>query len=147
MARRDSLADWHLPALTGFVLRNKRFPHVYGIVHALGTRLEYIQNQPPSRREMLAHAVQAIHLLPHFQQVLKWPEGDDDQPEFFAEIEPRHVPLNEVNAFARFHAECRAFLHGALQHALGKIKTGNSLSRLRPGHRAAPRRATHIQYE
>src|SRR5260370_10075390 len=73
MERSDSLADAHLPAVTGFVLRNKRFPHVYGIVHALGIRLEHVQDQPPARREMFAHAVQAIHLLPHLHQVLKWP--------------------------------------------------------------------------
>src|SRR5205807_1474044 len=94
---------------------------------------------------MLAHALQAIHLLPHFQKVLKWPERDNDQPEFFAEVEPRHVSLYEVNTFARFHTERRAFFHRALQHAPGKIKPGYPLSSFRQRHGDAPRPATQLQ--
>src|SRR5260370_15136847 len=143
--RGHSLADAHLPAVGGFVLGHQNLSHVHGIVHSLGIRLEHIQDQPPPRRQMLAHAVQTIHLLPHFQQVLKWPEGNNDQPECFAEIESRHVALNEVNTFACLHAERRALFHPALQHALGKIQPGDPLSRLRQRHRDAPRAAAQLQ--
>src|SRR5213080_2942880 len=85
-------------------------------------------------RKMFANALQAIHLLPHFQQVLEWPKRNDNQPEFFAEVEPRHVPLHKVNTFPRFYAERRPFFHRALQHAPGKIKPGNPLSCFRQRH-------------
>ena len=118
---------------------------MHGIVHALGIRLEDIQNQPPARRQMLLNAVQAIGLLPHLQEVLKWPERNDKQPKCFAQIEPRHVALNQVNAFARFHTECRALGHRAFQHALGKIKPGDPLSGLCQRHGDAPRAAAQLQ--
>src|SRR5882672_8054666 len=86
------------------------------------------------------------HLLEVQQQVLKWPEGNNDQPKCFAQIEPRHVSLNEVNAFTRFFVERRALFHRALQHALGKIKPGDPLSRIRQRHHDAPRAATQLQY-
>src|SRR2546427_3477923 len=103
MKRGHSLADLYLPAVGGIVLSHQHLSHVHGIVHAFGIRLEHIQDQPCPRREMLADALQAVHLLMHLQQVLKWPEGNNDQPEFFAEVEPRHVPLDEVNALAGLH--------------------------------------------
>src|SRR6266478_8377854 len=95
---------------------------------------------------MLARALEAVHLLMDFQQVLKWPEGNDDQPEFLAEIEPRHVSLDQVKALARLHAQRRTLLYCALQHALGQIKPGDSLSRLRQRHGDAPRAATKLQH-
>src|SRR5258707_11379189 len=95
---------------------------------------------------MLARALEAVHLLMHFQQVLKWPEGNDDQPEFLAEIESRHISLDEMNALARLHAQRRALLYRALQHALGQIKPGNPLSSLRQRHGDAPRAATQFQH-
>ncbi len=94
---------------------------------------------------MLAHALQAIHLLPHFQQMLKRPERNNDQPEFFAKIKPRHIPLYKVNTFARLHAECRPFFYSTLQHAPGKIKPGYPLSRFRQRHGNASRPAAQLQ--
>ena len=134
MERGHALADTHAPSVRGFIFSQLHLPHVHWIVHALGIRLEHVQDQPPAGRKMLAHALQATHLLPHFQQVLEWPKRNDNQPEFFAEVEPRHVPLHKVNTFPRFYAERRPFFHRALQHAPGKIKPGNPLSCFRQRH-------------
>ena len=81
----------------------------------------------------------------HLQEVLKWAERNDNQPKSFAQIEPRHVALNQVNAFARFDRECRALGHRAFQHALGKIKPGDPLSGLCQRHGDAPRAAAQLQ--
>ena len=77
---------------------------MYGIVHAFRIRLEHIQDQPPPRRQVLPHAIQTVQLLLYFQKVLKWPERNNNQAEFLAQIELRHVALHQVYAFAGFHA-------------------------------------------
>src|SRR2546430_10348487 len=91
MERRHSLADAYAPSVRGFIFGQRHFPHVHGIVHALSIRLEHVQDQPPAGRKMLANALQAIHLLPHVQQVLKWPERDNHQPVFFAARSEEHT--------------------------------------------------------
>ena len=70
--------------ITGVDLSGRMLERAVKKRAALRVRLKHIQNQPSARRQMFAHAVQAIHLLPYFQQVLKWPEGNDDQPKCFA---------------------------------------------------------------
>jgi len=125
MEPRHSLRDAHLPSVRGYVppspaslacARDRACVRDLSGTHPESAR-------PPGARCLRTQSRQSMCLL-HLQQVLKWPEGND-QPAGISR-RARTVPClpNEVDAFACFHTQRPAFFYRPLQHALGEIQPG-----------------------
>src|SRR5690242_7984677 len=133
--RFHTFHDSHLPPVWHRVLRHQPFLLVRGVVHPLRVRLENVQDQPPaalaeppaSCPQMLSHGFKAGNLRVNLEKMLHRAKRNDDHAEFFAEIEPCHVALHEMKAFARFRRQRRAFFVAALQHPLGNIESGYAM--------------------
>src|SRR5579859_1295992 len=148
--RFHTFHDSHLPSVWHRVFRHQPFLLVRGVVHSLRVRLENVQDQPPaalaeppaSCPQVLSHRFKAGDLRVNLQKVLHRAKRNNDHAEFFAEIEPRHVALHKMKAFARFRPQLRAFFVAALQHPLGNIESGYAMpvrrQRQRDPSRAAP---------
>src|SRR5256884_4252585 len=139
MKRGNTFADAHLLALVRPVLDQRGFAHVDGIVDALGVGLEHVQDEAAGRPEMLADLLEAGHLVAHLEQVLKRTERNKDELELFAQVKLGHVALHEMDAFALFFVERGALARGVLEHAFGKVETGDALAHLRERDRKSTR--------
>src|SRR5205823_5883479 len=83
--------------------------------------------EPAAGPQMLADALEASDLVAHLQQVLKGAERNNDELELFPQVKFGHVALDEVKAFPFFFVERSTLSRGVLEHALGKVETGDAL--------------------
>ena len=67
-----------------------------------GVSLKKVENQSAAGRKVAMSAVQAGQLLLDFEQMLKRPERNDDEPKRDVQIEIRHVSALQLNAAANF---------------------------------------------
>src|SRR5690242_18234439 len=103
-------------------------------MHSLSIGLKHVEDEPATWLQVLADALQAIHLLAHFPQVLKRPEGNDDEAELLSELKLAHVALDEMDALTLFLVEGGSLSRGSLKHAFGEIQSSDTLAYFRERH-------------
>src|SRR6516164_5490435 len=67
--------------------------------------------------------------------MLERPKRDQHRAEFFTQVEPGHVSLDEMNQFLRFSPQAGAFFRRAFQHLPRDVQAHNVTARFRDGHR------------